>query len=122
MSPGTGEGDDKVVPFRPPEISPEERARRLQTEVERLARQPVTEWMFWIDYGVGEQFGVDKATLKRMVEATVRANEKKRHEAKAADRQREQRIEKQRANERREHERKRREQEREQERADKEAA
>jgi putative DNA primase/helicase len=102
------------------QISPEERARRLRVEVERLARLPVAEWLFWLD-GVAEERGVDKATLKQMIEATVRENEKKAREAKADDRRREQRIEKQKDNAQREEERKRREQEREQERADKEA-
>jgi hypothetical protein len=101
------------------QITPEERARRLRVEVERLARLPVSEWMFWLD-GVVEERGIDKATLKEMIEATVRANEKKAREAKAEDRQREQQIEKQRTNAQREEDRKRREQEREQERERKE--
>ena len=33
--------------------------------------------MFWIKDGIGEPFGVDKATLKQMVEATVREHERK---------------------------------------------
>jgi hypothetical protein len=62
MSSTTG-GDEKVVAFRPTEITPEERARRLQVEVERLARQSTVEWMFWLD-GVAEQHGIDKGGRK----------------------------------------------------------
>jgi hypothetical protein len=120
MTSSTGEDGDKVVPFRPPEITPEERARRLQNEVERLARLSVTEWMFWIDYGVGEQFRVDKATLTQMVERPGEQKERARSQsrgptARTTPREAAGRCTAGRGT-------KRREQEREQERADKEAA
>jgi hypothetical protein len=137
-SSSTPAGDgDKVVAFPPsteitPEeraarrlsaeaeqVTPEERARRLQVEVDRLARLSAAEWMFWLDT-VAEERGVDKAMLKQMIEATVREHEKKKREAKVEDRQREERAEKQQANKQREEDRKRREEEREQERERKE--
>jgi hypothetical protein len=41
--------DGKVVSFQssPPD-TPEERARRLSVEVERLAKMPVVEWKFYL--------------------------------------------------------------------------
>jgi hypothetical protein len=110
--------DEKIVDF--PKAAPEEQARRLQIEVERLARQSPTEWMFWLD-GAAEKHGIASTKLKAMIEATIEANEKKAREDKAEDRLREQRAEKKEKKEstaRREEERKR---QREQERADKEA-
>jgi hypothetical protein len=139
VSSSTDDDADKVVAFasevasderasrRPvrevEEVTPEERARRLGAEVERLARQPTFEWMFHLeDGGIAEQHGVDKATLKEMIEATIRANEKKAREAKAEDRQREQRAERERVTARREQEREQERERKEQERKDKERA
>jgi hypothetical protein len=110
--------DEKIVDF--PKAAPEEQARRLQIEVERLARQSPTEWMFWLD-GAAEKHGIASTKLTAMIEASIKANEKKAREDKAEDRLREQRAEKKEKKEstaRREEERKR---QREQERADKEA-
>ena len=44
-------GDDpkKIVEFPKAELPPEERARRLKMEVERLARLPVVERLFYIE-------------------------------------------------------------------------
>jgi putative DNA primase/helicase len=98
----------------------EERARRLKVEVERLARLPLVEWMFYLD-DVAKKHDVESAKLKAMVEAVIKETEKKAREEKAEDRQREQRAEKQQASARREQERQQREEKREQERADKEA-
>jgi len=87
-------GDDpKTLEYPNAEGSPEERARRLRGEVDRLASLPVVEWMFYLE-GVAEKYGVSRADLKAMVEATIRANEKKAREDKAEDRQRIQRVEK----------------------------
>jgi hypothetical protein len=145
MTSSTSSDDDKVVAFPASEVSPEdsaarrlkpeveqitpeERARRIQVEVNRLANLSPGEWMFWLD-SVAEERGIDKAKLKEMIEATVRANEKKAREAKAEDRQREQRADRERTAARREQEREqereRKEQERErreQERKDRERA
>jgi hypothetical protein len=111
-------GDDsKIVEFPQPEIAPEERARRLRVEVDRLARLPPVEWMLYLDE-VAKKYGVSAAVLKEMIEATIKANEKKALEDKAEDRQRIQRVEKEQIKARQEKERARREQER----ADKEAA
>ena len=106
----------ELVQLRPTEITPEERARRVQVEAERRARQSTVEWMFWLP-SLAQQHGIPEAKLKQMIEAQVRANEKKEREAKAERRKREQRIERERADARREQER----QQRAQEQADKEA-
>jgi hypothetical protein len=39
---------NKVIGFPTGELPPEERARRLTVEVERLAGLPVVEWMFYL--------------------------------------------------------------------------
>jgi putative DNA primase/helicase len=111
------ERDSRRLKHEVEQVTPEERARRLRVEVERLVRLPVSEWMFWLD-SVAEERGIDKATLKQMIEETVKENEKKRREAEAEKRRIEQRAEKQRADEQ---QKEKREKEREQERADKAA-
>jgi hypothetical protein len=122
MTSSTSGGGNKVVDFSKPEVAPEERARRLKVEVDRLASLPVVEWMYYVhDDGVAEKHGVSRAAMRAMIEATVKANEKKAREDKAEDRQREQRVEKQRASTQREQERQQRAQECEQQRADREA-
>src|SRR5262249_6320614 len=83
--------EDTVVPF--PQ-SDEERARRLKIEVERLARLPTVEWMFYLD-GVAEKHDIDKAALKQMIEAIIREAEKKAREDRGELRRREDRAEKQ---------------------------
>ena len=89
-------GDDpKTLEYPNAEVSPEERARRLKIEVDRLANLPVVEWMYYLsDGGVAEKHGLSRASMKTMVEATIRANEKKAREDKAEDRQRIRRVEK----------------------------
>ena len=68
---------DRVASF----AGADERARRLRLEVERLARLPTVEWMFYVESaGYAEKYGVDKATLKHMVEAVIKENEKKERE------------------------------------------
>jgi hypothetical protein len=119
--------DDKVVDFPVSgegdfPISAEERARRLRVEVERLARLPTVEWMFYVESGgVAEKYGIERAKLKAMIEATIRTDEKKAREGKAEDQRREQRAEKQQTAARREQKRQEREQQRLQQKADKEA-
>src|SRR5262245_51827059 len=79
IAPGIGASEDsetdRVVSFP----GDEEKARRLRVEVERLSRLPTVEWMFYLD-GTAEKHGVDTATLKRMVEAVIKENEKKERE------------------------------------------
>ena len=71
-------GDDpKTLEYPNAELSPEERARRLKVEVDRLANLPVVEWQLYLE-DVAKKYGVSRADLKSMVEATIRANEKKR--------------------------------------------
>jgi putative DNA primase/helicase len=112
-------GDDKVVGFP---VSTEERARRLQVEVERLARLPVVEWMYYLEIGdVAKKHDIEPAKLKAMIGATIKAAEKKARQEQAEERQREQRAERQRSRARREDERKQREEKREWERAEREA-
>ena len=112
--------DDKVVDFP----NSEERARRLKVEVERLARLPLVEWMFYLD-DTAKKYGIASAKLKAMIEGVIKAAEKKAREDQAEDRQREQRVERQQTATRREQERaserQQREQRREQQRADREA-
>jgi Protein of unknown function (DUF3631) len=113
-------GDDKIVEFPKAEVLPEERARRLAIEVDRLAGLPVVEWMFYLP-DVAKKHGVTEAVTKKMVEATIKEREKKAREDKAETRLREQHAEKKEKKEstaRREEERER---QREQERAAKEA-
>ena len=118
--------DSKIVEFpKSEEITPEERARRLTAEVQRLASLPVAEWLFYLESeGLAEKHGISRAVMKDMVEATIKEREKRAREDKAEGRQREQRGEKEQAKARKEEERKRREreqeEEREQERAQKE--
>ena len=72
----------------------EERARCLKQEVERLAALPIVEWMYYLETGeLAKKHGIEAAKLKQMVEATVHANEKKAHEAKADDRREKQKVE-----------------------------
>ena len=114
-------GDDpKTLESPNAEVSPEELARRLKVEVDRLASLPAVEWMFYLE-GVAEKYGMSRADLKAMVEATIRANEKKAREDKAEDRQRIQRVEKDKVTAQRELAREQARQKREQDQADKEA-
>jgi hypothetical protein len=112
-------GDDpKSVAFPKAEVSPEEQARRLRVEVERLAGLPAVERLFYIECeGIAEKHGVTRPVLKKMVDSAVEANEKRANEDKAENRRSEQRAEKERSKARQEEKRARREQER----ADKEA-
>jgi hypothetical protein len=116
-------GDDpKTLESPNAEVSPEERARRLKVEVERLARQPPTEWLYYLEQGdLAKKHDVPPATLKEMIETTIRANEKKAREDKAEDRQRIRRVEKDKVTAQRELAREQAKQKREQEQADKEA-
>src|SRR6516164_8579814 len=116
-------GDDpKILELPKAGIAPEERARRLKVEVERLAGLPAVERLFYIESDdVAEKHGVSRAVLKEMVEATIRANEKKAREDKAEDRQRIRRVEKNKVTAQRELAREQARQKREQDQADKEA-
>ena len=85
--------NDAVVPFPTPE---EERARRLKVEVERLAQMSPVEWIYYVTLvGYAEKYGVDGATLKKMVEVVIKENEKKAREDRGELRRREDRTEKQ---------------------------
>jgi uncharacterized protein DUF3631 len=112
--------DDNVVPFQPSPASDEERARRLKVEVERLARLPAVEWIFYLD-GVAEKHGIESSTLRAMIERIIKEDEKRAREQKVEARQQEVRVERQRTAAQREEERRQREQRRAQEQADKEA-
>src|SRR5262245_35526526 len=81
----------------------DEKARRLSLEVDRLARLPVVEWMFYIESpGYAEKLGVDdKAVLKRMVEAAVKERAQKQRAEQAEQRRIEGRAEKKRASQER---------------------
>jgi hypothetical protein len=108
--------DDKVVDFP----NAEERARRLKVEVELLARLYATEWLFWLDDSA-KKHGIEPAKLKAMIEATIKARDKRARQEQADQHRREQRAEQQRVAADRKEERQRREQQRAQQQADKEA-
>jgi hypothetical protein len=85
---------DKVVQFPTPD---EERARRLNTEVARLALLPTVEWMFYASTEThAAKYGVDCATLKRMVEAVIKQAAKARQAEQTEQRRAEDHAEKQR--------------------------
>jgi hypothetical protein len=115
--------EPRKIGFPQPEVTPEERARRLQVKVENLARldRPPGEWLMYVD-DVAKDYNVPLATLKARIETTIKANEKKAKEDKAEDRQQkrdaERRTDKDETRTRREEERARKEQAQ----ADKEAA
>ena len=70
----------------------------MKTEVDELARKPETEWLYYLERGeIAKKHGIETAALKKMIEATIKANEKKAREDKAEDRQRIQRVEKERS-------------------------
>jgi len=76
----------------------EERARRLRVEVERLARLPAVEWMFYLP-DIAKKHGIEDTALKRMVEAVIKENEKKRRAEQAEQRRIEARVERKQARE-----------------------
>ena len=81
--------DPKILGFPKAEVPLEERAGRLKTEVDELARKPETEWPYYLERGdIAKKHGIETAALKKMIEATIKANEKKAREDKAEDRQR----------------------------------
>src|SRR5262245_53207388 len=71
---------DKVIEF------PNERARKLRVEVERLAGLPPVEWMFYLA-DVAAKFAIEAGDPKQMIEATIAENEKRRREDKADHRE-----------------------------------
>jgi hypothetical protein len=84
---------DTVLPFP----TPEERARRLQIEVERIAQLSMIERMYLVSLdGYAERFGTDSATLKKMIDAVVQETEKKKKTEQAEQRRAEDHAEKQR--------------------------
>jgi Protein of unknown function (DUF3631) len=112
----------EIVDSPKPELSPEEHARRLRIEVERLARLPRVEWMYYVESdGYAEKYGITKATLKQMIEAVIKENEKKAREDRGELRRREKREEKQKSTAKRESERKEHEAKKEAERKEREA-
>jgi hypothetical protein len=114
---------EKIVQLHA-EITPEERARRLGVEIARLAALPLFEWPLYLNDVAGKH-GVAPAQLKQMVEATIKAREKKAREDRVEVEARERRAEKKKEKARREQREQERETERierQQERADKEAS
>jgi|SRR5215471_998999 len=94
---------DRVVSFP----GDEERARRLQTEVERLSRLSTVEWMYYVESeGYAEKYGIDKTVLRQMVEAVIAETKKKQCDEQAERRRIEDRADKQRTAEERKQERK----------------
>lgn len=71
----------QFVDFPKPEtISSGERARRLTLEVERLARLPTVEWMFYLD-DTAKAHGITANKLKVMVTAIIKEAEEAKAEA-----------------------------------------
>jgi putative DNA primase/helicase len=113
MTSASGDDPKKIVEFPKAELPPEERARRLKIEVERLAQMPPAEWLYYLEQGdIARKHDVPPATLKEMIETTIKANEKRAREDRAENRRSEQRVEKEQSKARQEEERVRREQER----------
>jgi hypothetical protein len=106
--------NDKIIQLHTtPEVSLEERARKLVVEVERLARLPTTEWMFYLESGdLARKYGIEPGKLKQMVEAAIKANDKTTREAKADDRQEKRQVERDDRRARQQQERARKEAER----------
>jgi putative DNA primase/helicase len=85
-------GTAQVVEFP----NAEEKTRRLLVEIERLAGPSFSgsEREYMIEKpGNAEKYGVDKTTFRRMLEAAVKENEKKKHEEQAEQRRIEARVE-----------------------------
>jgi hypothetical protein len=90
-----------MIKFPSTGLDPDEQARRLIVEVERLSHQP--DWLYWVEReDHAQQFGVKPATFKEMVKAQIKANEKKVNEAKAEQQRAEARAEKERERARKE--------------------
>ena len=91
---GAISGDDpkQIVEFPKAEIVPEERARRLKIEVDRLASLPVVEWRYYVECtDVAEKHGVSHIVMKAMVEATIKERgdqAREKDEPRAAERDR----------------------------------
>ena len=64
-TPPAQDADNNLVPFPKSETSPEDQARRLKAEVERLAAQSPAEWLYYLETGVAEKFGVSRAAMQR---------------------------------------------------------
>jgi uncharacterized protein YaiL (DUF2058 family) len=110
-------GDSKKVVGFPKASSSRGARPPLEGRMDRQAHLSVSDSLYYIEcIDVAEKHGVSRATMKEMVEATRKANEKKAREDKAEDRQRERQIENAQTKARREEEHKYREQKREQER------
>jgi putative DNA primase/helicase len=101
--------DDKIVNFP---ISSEERDRRLKAEVERQARLPSFERILYLE-DTAAKYGIEAAKFKAMVDAEIRANEKKERKEKAERQRIERRAEKQRDTAKRDEEHKQEREERE---------
>jgi putative DNA primase/helicase len=111
----------KIVDF--PKTALEENARRLKVEVERLARLPTVESMYYIENpGYADKYGIDKATLERMVKAEREEIEKKAQQEQVEQHQREDRAERARKTARSEQQQAHKEQAQEQKRARREEA
>jgi len=78
--------EDKIVSFptTAEEVPPEERARRLGVEVDRLAGLPMVEWMLYLP-DTAKKHGIAQTKLKAMVERTIRKCEKAQAEHAIAD-------------------------------------
>ena len=74
--------DNVVVPFLQPDV-----ARRLRNEVERLSRMSPAEYLYYLEQGAHEKYPpLDKPTMLKMVEKTIRDRERQERIDKADER------------------------------------
>jgi hypothetical protein len=73
--------DDNIVnfPAKPAEeaVPPEERARRLKVEVDRLASLPVLEWMLYLEE-TAKKHGISQTKLRQMITAAINRVEREK--------------------------------------------
>lgn len=95
------EQDNVVTPLFPAteQISPEERARRIRVEGERLCGLSPGEWRLWYKKSA-ETFKIEPDDLKLMIEDELKAREKKKQAEAAEQRRIEKRADRQRIDER----------------------
>jgi putative DNA primase/helicase len=76
--------DDRVIPFSPPPLDPEESIRRQHAEAARLACLTPGEWQLWIE-GSAAQLGIPRSVLEASVKAIIAEQEKTKRARKAEE-------------------------------------
>jgi putative DNA primase/helicase len=89
----SGDTPTQIAESPKADIVPEERARCLKSEVDRLASLPVVEWRYYVECtDVAEKRGVSRTVMRAMVEATNKERENKAKQEKAEQEKVEQRV------------------------------